>query len=526
MKRNRRAVSASFPKALHALLLLGMGLMIPCYAFTVLNVTLSPWPLYDRSRPALLLLTALFAAALLLLLRAADRPFFALHERRVLIFAAAFYFAVQMTMAHVLRFVPVTDAEQCFTAAQLIVDTGTFGNVERPWVYFTRYPFNLGFVYTLAGIFRFFGLLGWGDRFMQAALVCSALFTLGLLAGARVCRQMGGVRAEMRMLLLCASCLPFLYCTTELYTDAFSLAFPTMTVYAFCRIRRTEDARGRALWALAFALAAFFGAQIKFTSVIAAIACMITLAFERRGRAALCALVMLAAVFAGGNAVMDGYTARHLSAEDIRQNELPRLHHIAMGLPIHEDEGYGQYGDGGWLIFSTSFEDPEARREALWQVVVDRVYYLRYPNRLLNMMSRKNLSTFGDGTFWLNEIIEADEHAPDNAVKQVIFGQGRLYPAYYHLCTALFMAQMVIAALACAQAIRRRDTSGAPLFIALLGIFLLLCIWETRARYFFQFELVLLCAGALLNPQSGFLSREAKKGSGDNVPRWVLGRQP
>ena len=63
------------------------------------------------------------------------------------------------------------------------------------------------------------------------------------------------------------------------------------------------------------------------------------------------------------------------------------------------------------------------------------------------------------------------------------------------------MAQMAIAMLSCAQAILRRNASGAPLFIALLGMFLLLCIWETRARYFFQFELVLLCAGALLDPR-------------------------
>ena len=60
-------------KCLHGLLLFGMGLMIPCYAFTVLNVTLSPWPLYDRSRKLLVLLTAACIALLLLALRASDR---------------------------------------------------------------------------------------------------------------------------------------------------------------------------------------------------------------------------------------------------------------------------------------------------------------------------------------------------------------------------------------------------------------------------------------------------------------------
>ena len=496
-------------KCLHALLLLGMGLMIPCYAFTVLNVTLSPWPLYDRSRAALVLLTAACTALLWLALRAADRheAFFARHERQVLLGAAALTFAVQMVMAHVLRFVPITDAEQCFTAAQLIVDTGTFGNVERPWVYFTRCSNNLGFVYVLAAIFRFFAALGWGDRFMQAALVCSLLFTLGLLAGANVCRRIGGVKAQIRMLILFASCLPFLYCTTELYTDAFSLAFPTMVFCCALHARDGKTLKHRLLWAALFALCSFIGAQMRFTAIIASIASLIWLVFSLHIRTTALLSALLAAVFALGGAMVDAETARHLDPEDVKRRSLPILHYLAMGLPVQEDEGYGQYGYGGWYVFTTSFDDPKARDAALLEEIIDRVYYLRYPSRMLNMMSRKNLSTFGDGTFRLNEIIEADDHAPDNAVKQVIFGQGRWYPAYYHLCTALFMAQMVIAMLACAQAIRRRNTAGAPLFIALVGMFLLLCIWETRARYFFQFEMVLLCAGALLETERTLFSQ-------------------
>ena len=55
------------------LLLIGMGLMLPCYLFTVCNVCLSPWPLYDRSRVALVLLTAGWMGGLWLALRAAKR---------------------------------------------------------------------------------------------------------------------------------------------------------------------------------------------------------------------------------------------------------------------------------------------------------------------------------------------------------------------------------------------------------------------------------------------------------------------
>ena len=480
------------------ILLLGMALMLPCYAFTVLNVLLSPWPLYDRSRPALLALTALCTLGLLLALRAADRPFFAKNERLVLLAAAVFYFLVQLGMAAVLRFDPITDAEQCFTAAGIIADGGVLSDIERPTIYFSRYPHNLGMVYLLAAIFRLFGALGWADRYMQAALVCSLLFTLGLMCAARACRRMGGVAAQTRMLILFASCLPMLYCTSELYTDAFSLAFPMTSVYCCLRLRDSRTSRGRVLWALLFGLSAFVGAQIRFTAIIAAIACLIALALERRGRALLGAALALALCFAVGGAAMDRITDTQIPRETIEQNELPKLHYIAMGLPIHEDEGYGQYGDGGWLKFSTRIKDPDERRAALRTQVIDRVYYLRYPDRLLNLLSRKNLSTFGTGTFVLNEIIEGDAHEPDNAVKQVIFSQGRCYRAYAHLTTALLLAQMLLACAACVQALRRRCADAAPLFIALVGIFLFLCMWETRGRYFFQYVPVLLCAGAML----------------------------
>lgn len=493
-------MNSRFPRVMRALLLAGMALMIPCYLFTALNTLLSPWELYDRNRPVLVILTALCAALLLAVLRAADRhtDFFEKNEKRVLAFAAAFYFIVQMLMAQTLRFVPVTDAEQCFTAAQLLADGVSFGGNERSFIYFTRYPHNLGMVYALAAIFRFFGLFGWGDRFMQAVLVSSLLFTCGLLCGARACRRMGGVKAQTRLLILFASCLPMLYCTTEIYTDAFSLAFPLMTLYAFCRLREADTARARILWALAFAALSFAGAQIRFTAVVMTIACVIALVFERRGRAACLGVAVLCVCFLLGGHAVDSFTYRHLAKEDIEKNELPKLHYVVMGLPAKADDGYGQYGEGYWLLYSTSIEDPQERKDALLGELIDKIYYLRYPDRLLNMLSRKNLSTFGTGTFVLNEIIEADAHEPDNAVKQVVFEQGALHGAYYHLTTALFCAQMLLACAACMQALRARDTRASPVFIALLGMFLLLSCWETRGRYFFQYVPVLLCAGAML----------------------------
>ena len=485
---------------LRALLLIGMGLMIPCYLFTVGNVALSPW-LYERNRLALAILTPLCLALLLLLRRAAKAACFERHERAVLLGFAAFYFAAQMISAFALRFTPMTDLEQCVSAARRLLDANQPGLSERSLIYLGRNPHNMGVIYLFCAIFRAADLLG-ADQLLCAALVCSLLFTAGLLCAARLCRRLGGAQAQARALLLFATCLPFLYCTSELYTDVFSLAFSPMILLAYFKARDAESLRARAGYALLFALSAFFGAQLRFTTVIAAIACLIAALFEKRVKLTAILAVPLALCFALGGAAIQAENEKHLGAENIRNNKLPVLHFVLMGLPVQSDEGYGQYGDGGWLIFTTSFDSPQARDAALRQKFIDRAYTLaHHPDMLLSSLSRKNLSTFGRGTFELNEIFEADEHEPNNALKQVVFAQGRWNRAYTHLATALFLAQMLLACIACAQAVHRRDTSAAPLFLTLLGAFLFLCIWETRARYFFQFMMVLLCAGAMFAPK-------------------------
>ena len=481
------------------LLLAGMGLMIPCYLFTAGNVALSPWPLYERNRLALCLLTPLCLLLLLGLGRAARAKAFEKHGRAVLIGFAAFYFVVQLAMAAALRFTPVTDLEQCVTAARHLAQTGAFGDSERSLIYFGRYPHNMGLVYLLAGIFKAAGALG-ADELLAAALVSGLLFALGLVSAARLCGLLGGAQAQTRALLLFAACLPFLYCTSELYTDAFSVGFASMVIFCFLKAKAAESRRARALWALLFAVCAFLGAQIRFPTIIAAIACLIAALFEKRVKLTAILALPLALVFAVGGSMVNAANEQNLGAENIAKNKLPKLHYIAMGLPVQSDEGYGQYGYGGWLIFSTSFDDPQERDAALKQEVINRVYtLLRHPNQLLSTLSRKNLSTFGSGTFSLNEIFEADAHEPDNAVKQVVFGGGRWNRAYAHLATAMFLAQMLLACMACVQAIRRRETKAAPLFLTLLGAFLFLSIWETRARYFFQFMMILICVGAMFD---------------------------
>ena len=235
------------------LLLFGTALLLPCFLFTAGNVLLSPWPLYHRSRLCLLLLTPVCLAFLLFLLpRIAGilSPLLQRRERVVLCIFAAAFFLVQVALSLTLRHIPITDAEQCFTAASLLCDTGAFETSERAYVYFSRYPFNLGFVYLLSALFRFCGWLGWTDRFAAAVVFAALLFAAGLLCTAKLTRRLGGPGAQARLLVLFPLCLPFLTCCAEVYTDVFAVSFPPMILLAFQNTLDAKSRRNRLLHAL------------------------------------------------------------------------------------------------------------------------------------------------------------------------------------------------------------------------------------------------------------------------------------
>lgn len=478
-------------------LLAASALLFPFLLFTVLNGCLSPWPLYDRNRVLISTLTVVISVLFFALIRLLMRKKH--HEQSGLLdfFWVLVFFLIQFYSALLLRHTPFTDTEQIVTAAENLAAVGSFEHVERSYQYLSWYPFNLGAVYLYAFLFKTLSLMGFQDHYMIIALFDSGLFALGFLAGLNAVRLISGQKSASVYTLLALLCFPFYYCTAELYTDVLALPFSTIILYFYLVAGKSGSKRNRIISILLFALFSAAGALLRVTTIIISIACLLDALFKCRFRLFLAALACLLVAMLTGNTLFERANARHLGAENLRVHRLSVWHYLAMGLPTHEDYGYGQYGDGGWLLLSTSFEDPQERDDALKEIIRDRVYYLRYPNRLLNMLSRKNVSTFGDGTFHLNQLIEADEHAVNNPLKEIIYAQGKFNKGYTALCTAIFYSQMILAGYSLLLYLRRKDTGGAPVFIALLGAFIYLTLWETNARYFFVFEFLLIIAASI-----------------------------
>ena len=115
-------------------LLIGMGLMIPCYLFTVGNTAFSPWELYDRNRLALVILTPLCLGLLLLLGRAARAGVFEKHERAMLVgFADSEIWSVRLSISRDTR--TTSDWSICWRAysGSLVCSAGRIDSLRLRW---------------------------------------------------------------------------------------------------------------------------------------------------------------------------------------------------------------------------------------------------------------------------------------------------------------------------------------------------------------------------------------------------------
>lgn len=483
------------------LLKMGMGLVIPFGLFTALNVCLSAWPLYERVRPGLVLATLLGTALLLMLFRLIQKHegFLAAHEKVWTVGVCALFFVCQTALGGMLEFSPHSDIALCVSAAQEWALNGAPSQENIELLAVTPNNFALLVLFKL--ILQAIDALGLGVSLHGAVnLLGAVLFVPGVLALLAGARRLGGVRAKASAAVLMMSCLPLYYCTAEIYTDVLTLPFVSMGFYLLLRIADAGTHKHALLYALLAGALLLVGLEIRVTVVILAIAAVICGVLCLNVRRLAC-FAVTAAVLAGGNAAFMAYRGEVMGEETLEKLSMPVVHWLVLGAPDEYGYTYGRFTSEDYL-FAAGIEDPQERETALWTRLKDRVYKYRKPQVLLSALSRKNLSTFGDGTFGFDELIGNDNQAPA-PVRALLIEQTDAHRVYQHVTTGLFMAQMLIACAACCGRLRQKRVGFGPalVMVSLVGAFVFLTLWETRARYFFNFMPMLILAGALLGGQ-------------------------
>ena len=484
------------------LLRTGMGCFAFAAAVSVVNVLLMPYARanYGYGFGAALAAYALALALLLLAGRAIRRMDEAKARRMTKALAPTFIaclFALQLLMGYLMEYTPSGDNFMLYHGSQMLALDGNFDGNPDFNLYLSRYSNQWGFMLMLTGFYKLLFAVGVTQTFFPLVLTQAALYAFGLRATLRIARRLSGAKGEMMTILLLACCLPLYLAAAVLYTDTFSLPFILMALDLALRAKDETDAKKQLGLAARCGAVVLIGCQIKMTVLIALMAAVIVWLLAMKPKRALCCAAVSAALVAGGTLAVQGYMKNEvLDPAMVEQHHTPTIHWIMMSIPTGDNPYGGATGDYG--ITWGMMEDGATREEimdSIYSRMKDRIYTLRYPDRLISAALHKNSAFMGDGTFGMTEMLD-DGPVRENAVSSIVLEGRAHYGAYSVICTGIWMAQLTLALLACVRDIRRRDVSGAMLYVAFFGATLFLMLWEARGRYIFGFVPVALLLAA------------------------------
>lgn len=486
-----------------ALLRTGMGCFLFAAGVTAANVLLLPYAreCYGFGAAGELAAFALSLCALIALGVALRRMPEEALARAARVAAPAFVaalFALHLLLGYWMAYTPMGDNAMLIGASRMLAETGSLDGNPDYGLYLSRFSNQWGFLLILSGLFKGLTAVGLGGTLFPLVVLQAALIAAGLFAALSIARELGGARGEWALMgsLLC--CPPMALAAAVLYTDTFSMPFVLLTLRFALRAQRAQTTKGCLKNALACALLAVVGGQIKPTVFIALIAAGIVWLLSMHPKRALIAVTLCACLAAGTTLGVKRFMlGRVLDPAVYAQEHTPAIHWVMMSIPTG-DNPYGGLNNGDYALTWGMMDDGATQEEVMVTILTrmkDRIYTLRYPNRLLRAAFRKNVAGMGDGTFGMTEMLD-DGPVRENAVSSFVLEGRPHYIAYSALCTGMLMAHMALAAAGCLRDIRRRDLRAAMLMVAMFGMMLFLMLWEARGRYAFAFSPVLLLLSA------------------------------
>jgi len=398
-------------------------------------------------------------------------------------------FILQIILGKQVRYTPMWDLGSVFHGA---VSWAGKGNIDDFAEYFYYFPNNLGLTVLFRGYFTIVHtVLGEKtDYFMAALVLGSAVVTVFRFSVIQISRKLFGEEYAVTAAVLLLLCFPLYFAAAVFYTDVMSMAAPALFYLLYLYAKRAESLMKSIVWYVMMSFVAAVGMEIKFTVVIIAIAVGIELLLRGEWkRFALMAGVHLTVICAVFSAVDFIVYSGPLVREQAEKQNTPYLHWIMMGA-----QGNGSYCPEDYE-FTRSFENREEQQKAL-KAEIKRRYREMGIQGTLNLWKNKTIKCFGDGTYALSDFLD-DEPAETSKWNQWILYSGNKYDRYQTLCLGVFVTVMLLMLFGVIGSFGRRRVLSAEmtaLWLAFLGLWIFLMLWETSARYFTNYLSVMLVA--------------------------------
>ena len=298
------------------------------------------------------------------------------------------------------------------------------------------------------------------------------------------------------------------------YSDILSLPLPILTFYLYLQMKRKDT---MSLWVKVFLICmpAIFGRLLKPTNLIILIALVILFVldllrgqFQHGLKKTIVVLCTFAALFALSALASKGMQS-YLAISPDKSVEKSFAHYAMMGLNEKTIGNYSKTDDR----LSTSIYNYSAKKDANLTLLKKRLQDMGLSGYLYHVL-RKTVCNFSNGTFgWGKEGADFDEYIPQrsdeisqflenfyymkNTDADYVIGTGGKYFTYYvQLVQIVWICTLLLCFYHAFLLLKRPSTSEECLIhLTLLGIFAMVTLFETNARYLISYlPFFILCA--------------------------------
>lgn len=401
-------------------------------------------------------------------------------------------FIIQIVLGSQMRYTPMWDLGSVYNGAISWLEQG---NISEYADYFYYFPNNLGLMLLFKGYFTVIhivcGIVGIGTDYFLAVLVLGDVaVTIFRFSVIWISKKLFGEEYAVTAMVLLLLCIPLYFAAAVFYTDIMSFAAPALFYLLYLYAKETDSFKKKTVYYVLMAFVAAFGMEVKFTVIIIVIAVGIEVFLTDGWKhfllmAGINAIVIATIFSAANNIVYSGLLVK----EQAELQNTPYLHWIMMGA-----QGNGSYNPADYE-FTRSFEDKEERQEALKAEIVRRYKELGIKGTL-ELWKNKTKKCFGDGTYALSDFLD-DEPIEESIWSKWILYSSENYDKYQTICLGVFVAIMLLMFFGAVGSLIKGYTLKAEMtsiWLAFLGIWMFLMIWEVSERYFTNYLSVMLLA--------------------------------
>ncbi len=414
-----------------------------------------------------------------------------------------FMLFIYLCIGYYMEYTPSGDNFMLYKASQVLAKQGHFDPDSDFILYFGRFSNQWGFLLLLTIFNKLLFSCGIHNLFYSHVLLQIVLYECGFIAIFSISKRINGVHGVLKTFFFLIFCFPLYLAASVLYTDTFSLPFVLFALYTSIRIIESNNWKSTLLWSFLCGISTVIGGQIKMTVAIVFIAAVIVWVFTFPFKKAILSISVTLTIFIIGSACIHSYVLnRYLDKEIYKQEHTPIIHWIMMSIP-DGDNPYGGVSSKDYALTWQMMDDGASHQEVMQSIysrIKDKIYTLRFPNRLLLALSRKNAAAIGDGSFGMTEMLD-DGPVRYNVISKIVLENGPAYSHYVAVTSGIWASVLFYTLLSAWFKRNSFSSKELLLYISCLGILLFLMIWEARSRYLFNFiPLFLVAAGGIQTP--------------------------